>query len=136
MAKKLINILIVLVVLGGIGGFMGYRWYHKPAKNAATEKVDITISATDLAKAFVTDEKAANGKYLDKNIQVSGTVAETDKNQDGGLMVVLETGDPMNEVQCTMQDKNATATKGQTLTIKGFCSGNNMGVALRDCVIK
>lgn len=136
MSKKLWIVVIVLALLGG-GGY-GAWWYvwNKPHAKVEDAK-GITVTAQALAKEYTADEKTADTKYLNKAIEVSGTVSETEKNQDGGLMVVLQTDDPTAGVQCTMRDKNATANKGQTVTIKGFCSGNGItGVSLTDCIIK
>jgi len=97
----------------------------------------LIIAADVLAKEYNTDEKAADTKYLNKAIEVSGTVIEVEHNQDGGAMVILQTGDPETSVQCTMRDKGASPAKGQKVVIKGFCSGSIMGsVLLTDCVIK
>ena len=60
-----------------------------------------------------------------------------DKNQDGGIMIVLQAGDPPAGVQCALRDKGANPVIGQNIEIKGFCSGNGItGVSLTDCVIK
>ena len=97
----------------------------------------IAITAIALSKEYSANEKAADAKYLNKAIEVSGMVSEVEKNQDGGLMVILQTDDPMAGVQCTMRDPGAAAAKGSQVTIKGFCSGNGItGVSLTDCVIK
>src|SRR2546423_461654 len=63
------------------------------------------------AKAYNANEKDADTKYLNKAIEVSGTISEVDKNQDGGTMVILQTGDPAAGVQCAMRDKGATVAK-------------------------
>lgn len=133
MLKK---ILIVAVILGAIGGGVGWYMWHKPHPKVE-DATGIAITATNLAKEYAADEKATDAKYLNKAIEVTGTVSETETNQDGGLMVILDSGDPTSGVQCTMRDKTAKAAKGQNLTIKGFCSGNSItGVLLTDCVIK
>lgn len=136
MGKKIGIILLVVLVIGAIGGGIVYKKLHEKAPTGATAKVDVTMSAEQLAKEFSTDEKAANAKYLNKNIEVTGVVTETNKNQDGGLMVMLETGDPINVVQCTMDSSVTVVNKGDKVTIKGICSGNNMGVCLTGCAIK
>lgn len=136
MNRTVTIIIIILLVLGGAG--MGAWWYvwNKPHPKVEDAK-GIVIAASALAKEYMADEKAADAKYLNKAIEVSGTVSETDKNQDGGLMVVLQTDDPTSGVQCTMRDKNTTVNKGQNVTIKGFCSGNGItGVSLTDCILK
>ena len=131
MLKKIILIVVAFACVGG--GIVAYEWFkpHPKPKNG------IQVTATNLAKEFGADEKAANTKYLDKPIEVTGTINEATKNQDSALTVVLDTGDPMSGVQCTLSDKKAANTKGQTVTVTGFCSGYNLGyVSLRDCIVK
>ncbi len=132
MKKVFIAILVVLI----IGVIAAVAIWNKPHAKVEDKK-GIAISAAALATAFTNDEKNANAQYLNKAIEVTGVAAEVDKNQDGGTMVVLQTGDPMHAVQCTMRDKGATATKDKQVTIKGFCADNGiMGVSLTDCIIQ
>jgi hypothetical protein len=106
---------------------------HKKVENA----ISISSAAATLAKEYSANEKEADAKYLNKAIDVSGTISEVDKNQDGGVMIVLQTDDPTGGVQCALRDKGANPVKGQNIEIKGFCSGNGItGVSLTDCVIK
>lgn len=132
MLKKIALAVVVLIIIGVCTAY--YMW-TKPAPKAEDIK-GITITAVQLNKEFTDDEKKANASYLDKVIEISGVVMETTTNQDGGVALILDSGDPMAGVQCTMRDKGATAAKGQTVTVKGFCRGNNMGVMLNDCIIK
>lgn len=131
--KKIIFAVVLLALIGVGTGI--YLFYKKP--ETVDDKKGIEVAAMALSKEFAADESAANAKYLNKVIEVTGTVAETENNQDGGLMVILDTGDPMAGVQCAMRDKGVTATKGQQVTIKGFCSGSGItGISLTDCIIK
>ena len=118
-----------------IGVCTGVYIWNKPHKKAEDVK-GITIDARDLAREYNANEKAADAKYLNKVIEVSGTITEIDNNQDGGIMIILQTDDPAAGVQCAMRDKGLKISKGHT-TIKGFCSGNGItGVSLTDCVKK
>lgn len=133
MIKKFLIAIGLLVLIGICTGI--YMW-NKPHKKVEDAK-GISITAEALSNEYNKDEKAADVKYLNKAIEVSGTISEIDKNQDGGLMVILQTADPMAGVQCTLRDKAAVVAKGQNIVIKGFCSGNGItGVSLTDCVIK
>lgn len=132
MVKK---ILISVVILGLIGGGVVFYMINKPHPKAENAKA-ITFKAEDLANEYNKDEKAADAKYLNKVIEVTGIVTGIDHNQDGGTMAILQTSDPNSGIQCTLRDKGATINKGQTITIKGFCSGNGItGISLTDCVI-
>ena len=133
MIRKVSLFILLLIIIGVSVG--AYEWY-KPAKKAEDVK-GIQITALALSKEYAANEQNANAKYLNKDIEVSGTVSEIDNNQDGGVMVVLQTDDPTTGIQCALRDKGVTTTKGQTVTIKGFCSGNGItGVSLTGCVIK
>lgn len=135
MKKTLKTLLYVALLLVIAGAAVGYYMWNKPHAKVEDAK-GITISAAVLAKEYAAGEPEANTKYLNKPIEVSGTVAELEKNQDGGLMIVLQTEDPSAGVQCAMREKNATAEKGHPITLKGFCSGNGItGVSLTDCII-
>jgi len=131
---KRIAIVLFIILLIGIA-FVIYLWNlpHKKVENIA----GINITAVTLAKEFTSNEQQANARYLNKAIEVSGVISEIDKNQDGGIMIILQSDDPTTGVQCAMRDKGVTVSKGQTVDIKGFCSGNGItGVSLTDCVIK
>jgi len=131
--KRIIVILSIILLLGIATAVYLWNLPHKKVENV----VGIRATAVGLAKEYAANEQQANTKYLNKAITVSGVISEVDKNQDGGTMVILDSGDPMAGVQCSMRDKGAAMTKGQTITIKGFCSGNGItGVSLTDCVIK
>ena len=118
-----------------IGVCTGVYLWNKPHKKVE-DTTGVTITAAALSKEYAANEKKADSTYLNKAIEVSGTISEIDNNQDGGVMIVLQTDDPMAGVQCAMREKNVTVTKGQTIVIKGFCSGNGItGVSLTDCVV-
>jgi tRNA_anti-like len=130
------NIVIAILLLILIGVGTGIYMWNKPHNKVENAK-GIAITADALAKEYNADEKAADAKYLNKAIEVSGTISEIDKNQDGGTMAILQTSDPAAGIQCTMREKGVNLTKGQNVTIKGFCSGNGItGVSLTDCVTK
>lgn len=133
--KKWPLILLVLGILALVGAGTGiYLWNKPPAKVENTK--GIRVSATDLCKQFSTDETQANKTYLNKAIEVTGTVSELSKNQDGAMAVVLQGDDAAMGVQCTMREKNVVLEKGKVVTLKGFCSGNTMfDVLLTDCIV-
>jgi hypothetical protein len=132
MVKKIFVVVLLLAAIGVCTGI--YLFYKKP--ETVDDKKGIAVTAIALAKEFGENEQAANTKYLNKVIEVSGIVSETEQNQDGGLMVILDTGDPMVGVQCAMREKGLAVDKGKEMTIKGFCSGSGItGVSLTDCII-
>jgi hypothetical protein len=128
---------IILLILGIcllIGGIAVYYEWNKPKRTVESEK-GIVISADSIIAIYNADEKAADAKYLNKAIQVQGTVAKVEKNQDGQTTVLFASADPMSSVFCTMRDKDPGVATGSVVTVKGFCSGHTMDVLLTDCIV-
>lgn len=119
--------------MGGVVSFLG-EWY-KPHRNAANEKAIVT-TAKDIFSSYNKDEKAANVKYLDKAVEVSGEIVETKTNQQGKMVCILKTDDPFFGVNCTFK-QNEDLKAGQQITLKGICTGYLTGadVIVIDCII-
>ena len=128
--KKILLAVFLLIVLAA--GYGLYQWF-KPHRNVQSEKA-VTITAPELYKAFQANEK--DPKYLDKAIQVSGIIAETNTNQAGKMVCILQTEDPVFGVNCTFI-KNTTLQPQQPVIIKGLCTGYLSGadVVLIDCEV-
>jgi len=127
------KIFLILGALVAIGAGVAVVFLNRPHRNAAQES-GIRVTAAALQQAYAADEAAANAQYLDKTLEVTGTVAGTEQNQDGRTVLYLD--DAMTGVGCTLRDAGATAIEGGAVTVKGFCSGSTgMGVALRECVL-
>jgi hypothetical protein len=128
--SKFIVGLILLLIAGGVA-----IWFYlnKPNRTVSNEK-GIELSASELVKDYQQNEDSANIKYLDKTVQVTGTVSEISKNQDGQSTVLLSSEDPMTGVFCTLKD-DPHLTIGFTVTIKGFCSGMLSDVRIREAVV-
>lgn len=133
--KKGKVILLVILILIAIGAVIGYRMWNKP-HTKVEDVAGVEVSVNELTSAFETDEAAANEKYLNKAIVVKGTVSSSETNQDGKLVIYLVGDNSSSDVQCTMRDENENAEDGNTVTVKGFCTGSSLfGVLLTDCVI-
>lgn len=131
--KKLILIGGLLGIL--VGGFVGYSLYNKPHRNIATEDADFKLSANDLFDEFDADEKAANEKYLDKVIEVTGDLIEISVNQDGKSVLTLEAENAMiGGVMCTMKEE--TKIENGNYSLKCRCTGFLDDVILVDCSIE
>lgn len=127
-----------MLVLGVIAAFIAYKTYNKPHINVATFKSDISLSADTILNDFTLDENAANVAYLDKIIQVNGTISDI-KLENGKGIIALQTNDDFGSVLGHLSD---TATKkinalkvGQSIILKGICTGYLMDVILVKCEI-
>ena len=134
MKKYLVFILLAIIA----GGAIAYFVANKPHKNMVAAKADVTTDAVALLSEFETDENAANTRYLDKVIEVKGTVAEVSKSEDGTIKVTLDTGNPMSGVICELDNLSKHPRTdfpvGEEVTFKGNCTGMLMDVVLVRCV--
>ena len=134
--KHYVLIFIALLILVAIGAF----WqYNKPTRNLTEEKADLSISAPELYRQFSENEVEANQHYLDKVVQVRGTLQTINRGEGGSLNLILEAGSEMGGIICEFPKGNLPAgmnlQTGKELIIKGQCTGFLMDVVLVKCVI-
>lgn len=135
--KKLLFILLPLIVIGLAAA---YLIYNKPHMNIRKADVDETISAAALLEAYEKDEQAANDQFLAKVIVVEGIVREKRVTEDSPLQIILETGNPLSTISCTMDhltehDGLQAIQSGDKIKLKGICTGMLMDVVLDRCVL-
>lgn len=114
-----------------LAGMLMYH-YNKRARNVAAE-TGIPVTATELYYKFTSNEPQANQAYLNKVLQVSGQVLEVKSIPNSGKVVVLNTGDPMFGVACTLNTIEPATGKvkpGEKITVKGICTGYLSDVVL------
>ena len=130
--KRIIIPVILIILVAGIGATV-YLWNKAP--ETVDNKMAVSISATALSNAFLQDEQAANSRYLNKVLSVTGIVTVVDSNQDGNTVILLAGSGPLSDVQCSMRQGNLKVKKGETITVKGFCHGYTISVLLSECVL-
>ena|ERR1700759_585726 len=130
--KKIIFIVIIFFVVCGFG-YAYYIW-NKPARNVAEES-GIKISATAIYDSFSNNENAANISFLNKAIEVTGTVNTVKQNQAGQTVVYLQTNDPVFGVNCTFKQNPAKISKGDVIVFKGICTGYLSDVILNEGIL-
>ncbi|MEP6726118.1 MAG: hypothetical protein ABJC98_09900, partial [Bacteroidota bacterium] len=134
MRKKTIRMAGLLCLLCiCAGAIIVYRAYNKPHRSAATETA-VELTAMRLAAEYEKNEADANKKYLGNAVQVSGTVSEVSFNQQNKPVIVL-LGADMSGVQCTLQGNALDIKKGDSITIKGFCTGYLTDVIMDRCIV-
>lgn len=131
---------LILLGLAGIliGGIIAYNLFNKEHDSLKAKNPDFTLSASELFDQFSLDEKNANAKYLDKIIEVSGQVAKISQSENGQTQVFLKSNDPMFGVICEIDMQSGTPEsgwkEGDSILLKGLCSGFLMDVALNRCI--
>jgi hypothetical protein len=115
------------VLVATLAGIMVYL-YNKPSRNVVAE-TGIPVTAKELFTKFSTNEPQANNSYLNKVLQVSGQVLEVKSNSTAGRVVILNTGDSLFGIACTL-DKPEVVKPGEKITVKGICTGYLSDVVL------
>ena len=127
----LASVLIIIIA----GGFVGYKMWTKPHRNVAAIKA-ITVTAAQLATAYESNEPAANTSYLDKVLEVTGTIHDISKNQKGETVITLN-GSDMSGIICTLEGTApASAKTGASVSIKGICTGYLTDVVVVRCIVQ
>ena len=131
------KILLAIALVAAIGGAVVYFMYNKGHKDMAGAAPGIQVNAEQLFEEFSADEAAANAKYLDKVVEVSGVVKET--LQEGGTTQVnMQSGDDSFGVMCELdplaQHTRKDIPSGESVKLKCMCTGINLDVQLKRCV--
>lgn len=129
----LINTGFAIIVAAGT--WFGFGVVSKQAEDkmmnethASTEslKEDYTLTAADLIKDFLANDTAANKKYTEKVLLVSGQVSESVVAADstGTVSFADSTGSyAIFSIDKTQMEKVKLIEKGDAATVKGICSG-------------
>lgn len=133
------KILLILLFIGCVGAIVGWYLYNKKPADVKNAGAQATLSASALVAEFNTDEAAANARFLDKVITVSGPVDDV-QIVGTGATVFLATDDSVTSVTCSFYDteleKVKMLRKGTTVKIKGICTGKLFDVVLNKCSIE
>jgi hypothetical protein len=136
MSKKLLFGIGLLLVLAGLG--IAYTMYNKPHENIRKASASHHLQATELMAAYEADEMDANDDYLGKIIEVSGTVSDAATDANGLTTVTLASGNPIGGIVCELDIHTSHPRKsfslGESVTMKGKCTGYLMDVVLVRCV--
>lgn len=127
----------IVAALLGIGGMsFGLSQYFRPVQSIKNQKSAHHITAPELVVAYENDETAANALYLDKVIEVTGTVEEI--TQEGELVTIkLNADNIMSSVVCELEKNHSVddLKRGAEVTLKGVCTGYLMDIILVQGVI-
>lgn len=109
-----------------------------------TRSIVIGIEAERLVAQYEANEIAADARYKDQMLAVTGIIGDFDKGPFGGLYVVLAAESMrafFSGVRCSFDKKNeaelSRLSKGERITVTGRCDGRTLGtVYLRDCSLQ
>ncbi len=122
MKKRTVIILLILLAVA-LGAFIVYNKFEQKNPDLKSKKADITISATDLIRAFDEDSAMARRQYVDKLLEVSGQVISVDSS---GSVVLGVEGDP-SSVTVSLDRRHTgdyrKLSAGSPAILKGMCTG-------------
>jgi len=114
-----------------------YRVYE-PHRNVSGAETVAVLSAPDLFHDFQIDETAANKKWVGKVIEVKGTISSV--NESVNYVSINLGATTEGGINCSLLKKDLDAedkfSTGDSIVIKGKCTGFLVDVNLVDCVVK
>ena len=112
--KPFVKIALFVVLFIAVAGILAALiMYNKKHPDTAKAKPDFVVTATALQKEFEDNEKDASARYINKILEVTGTIASVTPDDSIHINISLKTG---NEI-----------------TLRGECSGYLMDVQLKNC---
>ena len=127
------GLLSIFIILGG-----GSMDTDGGAEKISVATPDYVLSANKLFKEYDKNSVAADAKYEDKIVVVSGTIQSIGKDITDTAYLVIGGSGFLDGVQCTLprgqEGLVARVSKGQYVTLKGKVSGQIMGnVLVNNC---
>ena len=117
--KWALGILILVALAAG-----GFAWwiFHKPHRNINTE-IAVTISTNDLLDAFKKNEKTASTKFINKVLELTGSVKEASKNDAGNWVINIENSTQTGSITVAFSALQDTIQAFDSIAYKGICAG-------------
>ncbi len=128
---------IAVVAITALGGYYYVFVYSKTHHRNVQSEKGIAIIADSLSAQFQANETNANGLYLNMALTVTGTILSIDKNQEGKITILLGRADSFSNVSVTLISTTPiTKNIGETITIKGVCTGALSDVIITEGVVQ
>ena len=135
--KNKIIIAIALIAVIAFGVYYYVFVYSSQHRRQVQSEIGIVITSDSLVAKYQADEKLANSIYLNKAVVVTGNLLSIDKNQEGKTTLVIGRTDSFSNVSVTMSSNLPIAQKvGESITIKGLCTGALSDVVITDGVVE
>ena len=134
---KITLIVVATIIVLIVAAYLYVRFM--PEKSVSKVNADFVVTSEALANEYNANPEVSDQKYIDRVIEVTGTIAEISKDQDNATVFILREENSLNGVLCTLENSSAKkAAKykvGSKVTIKGTCTGMLLEVVLHKCVI-
>ncbi len=133
------NFLIATVIVGAIVAYLVWANFLKTAPSMRKLDADYKVEAVSFYNEFNSDENAANSKYLNKIVQVTGVIDKIEISEESKPIISLKT-EGFGVIKCTMEsglddDQLAKYQVNSTVVIKAECIGMLLDVLLNRSII-
>jgi len=134
--KKIIYILVIIFTLAASVYYYTFV-YSKTHHRDAQSEASVIITADSLSAAYQADEQKANKRFLNKAIEVTGTILSIGQDQANHITILMGKADAFSNVSITILSIQPITQKvGEIITVKGVCTGNLSDVIINEGVIK
>ena len=130
-------IIIALALLALILFLVTGHVLNKPSALVVEGDAEFNMPAHILFAEFDENETEANDKYLNKIISVNGQITDISGPDSTGFKITLK-GDGLFGVICEFPHSadSHSLSIGDSVTIKGLCTGKLMDVVMVKCIIE
>ena len=136
--KPYVKIALFVVLFIAVSGILAALiLYNEKHPDMAKAKPDFVVTATVLQKEFEDNEAAASARYINKILEVSGTIVTITPTDSISTNISLKTGSDFSSIICTfpaITDPSKFKT-GDEIALRGECSGFLMDVLLNNCAV-
>lgn len=115
---------------------------QEPEPEPKPEPADMELTVGEILTAYEEDDVAADEKFMNKVLRVTGTVSLIDIKDKLDIHYIRlkgSGGDPWQSLQCMFDKKHSKALeqleKGQTVTVQGRYSGSVIAIRMVDCAL-
>jgi len=132
-------IFISLAIISLAGALFAYYLWNKPHRNPADED-GIVLTSQEIYNFYDNNEKKSDSLYLNKTLQITGTVENKIKKDDGSQLILLTGGEmTLGGVLVSFQPNDTSKINsiepGVKITIKGICSGKLDDVVINEALL-
>ena len=123
MKRKILFAAVILIVVAAI---IIYRMYSQQTEDIVDQTADARITAKELIAAFEKDTAAARIQYVDKIIEVTGTVKKVDTSGSVVLGIEGTESGVVFGLDRRHMDDYKKISPGKQATLQGKCTGFTM----------
>jgi hypothetical protein len=122
---------IIWLLIGPLAAYLSFTFAEKYVfdekhENTSNAISDYTVNATDLIKEFQVSDSAANAKYREKILTVSGTISELENPNDSTASIKFADSTGSYAIFPFLGESVAEVKKlksGDKVSVKASCSG-------------